>query len=37
MPSAKITEGYGNVMPANYSALPEWQITALIAYIKSLE
>ncbi len=37
MPAAKIVEGYGNNMPSTYASLPDWQLTALIAYIKTLE
>ncbi len=37
MPAAKIVEGYGNNMPSNYAGLPDWQLTAIIAYIKTLE
>ncbi len=36
-PGAKIVQGYPNVMPANYSSLPEDQLTSIIAYIKSLQ
>ena len=37
MPGAKIAQGYGNVMPANYSTLSADQVDALIAYMKTLQ
>lgn len=33
-PSAKIVEGYANVMPASYGGLTEDELTALIAFIE---
>lgn len=36
-PGAKVTNGFANVMPANYSTMPSEQVDALIAYIKSLQ
>ncbi len=36
-PGAKIVQGYGNVMPANYSSLTDDQLNALVAYIKTLQ
>ena len=35
-PPAKVVEGYNPIMPTNFADLPEDQIQALIAYIKSL-
>jgi cytochrome c oxidase subunit 2 len=36
-PAAKLVNGFGNVMPASYSALSQKQMDGLIAYIKSLQ
>ena len=36
-PGAKITQGFQNVMPPNYSTLGDDQLNSIIAYIKTLQ